>query len=136
MSIGKILIDLRQEHGISQKQLATAIGISQSTIAKIEVDRNEATASTLRKLSDYFGVSTDYLLECNSDYARPNSVPLLKSHENLDISLSASMEISREEKEMLELFHTMSAGQKKILIAYAEGLLGVKTNSKLQRRKK
>lgn len=67
MSIGNILHDLRMEQGISQQGLADAIGISQSTIAKIEINRNEATASTIRKLSDYFRISADYLLGRSED---------------------------------------------------------------------
>ncbi len=61
-SFNKTIHDLRIEFNISQQQLADAIGVSQSTIAKIEVGRNEATASTIRKLADFFNVSTDYLL--------------------------------------------------------------------------
>ena len=47
MSFSEILIDLRKEYGLSQKQLADKVGVSQSTIAKLEISRNEATASTL-----------------------------------------------------------------------------------------
>ena len=62
MSIGKIIAELRKERGISQKHLAEMIGISQAAIAKIELERNEATSATIRKIATFFDVSADYLL--------------------------------------------------------------------------
>lgn len=62
MTIKETLLELRREYNISQQALANATKISQSTIAKIEIGRNEATASTIRKLAEFFNVSTDYLL--------------------------------------------------------------------------
>ncbi len=61
-NMSKILIELRKEKSISQKELADQTGISQSTIAKIEIGRNEATSNTIRKLADFFNVTSDYLL--------------------------------------------------------------------------
>ena len=75
MSINQIIIELRKESGLSQMQLAEASGISQSTIAKIEINRNEATASTIRKLAKFFNVSADYLLELDSAEYRTLSTP-------------------------------------------------------------
>lgn len=68
MGLSEILQELRGERALSQKQLAEAIGVSQSTIAKIELGRNEATASTVRKLAKYFGVSADYLLGLEDEF--------------------------------------------------------------------
>ena len=73
--ISKRLKELRTEQGLSQMQLAEASGISQSTIAKIEINRNEATASTIRKLAKFFNVSADYLLELDSAEYRTLSTP-------------------------------------------------------------
>ena len=65
---------MRSERGMSQQQLAAATGVSQSTIAKIEIGRNEATASTVRKFAAYFQVSADYILGLEDEFgsrARP-----------------------------------------------------------------
>ncbi len=43
-------------------QLAKNTGISQSAIAKWELDKTEPTASALITLSRYFGESVDYIL--------------------------------------------------------------------------
>ena len=69
---------------MSQKQVADALDINQSTIAKIEINRNEATASTIRKLANFFGVSADYLLELEDDFgsrAEKSSTPQLSAEE-------------------------------------------------------
>lgn len=68
MAIGNVIIELRNESNLSQQKLAEAIGVSQSTIAQIEKNRNEATASTIRKLADFFEVSADYLLELENEW--------------------------------------------------------------------
>ncbi len=67
MTIGNLVCELRKEKGLSQKKLADAIGVSQAAIAKIEINRNEATSDTIRKLAKYFDVSADYLLGLTSD---------------------------------------------------------------------
>lgn len=54
--------ELRLVKGLSQKELALQAGVSQSAIAKIELKKNEATASTLAKLADFFNCSIDYLV--------------------------------------------------------------------------
>lgn len=73
MKIGNVILELRTERGISQKALAEAIGVGQSTIAQIELARNEATASTIRKLSAFFDVSADYLLGLEDDFGTPTA---------------------------------------------------------------
>lgn len=95
MSIGNVIVELRSEKNISQKKLADAIGISQSAIAQIEVNRNEATSSTIRKLAAFFGVSADYLLELEDDFGARTVAPM-------DDSLNA------KERELLETFRQLS----------------------------
>ena len=62
MEFGRRLKELRNEKGVSQMDLANATGLSQSAIAKWELDKTEPTASALITLSKYFGESVDYLL--------------------------------------------------------------------------
>ena len=47
---------------MSQMDLALATRISQSAIAKWELEKTEPTASALITLSEFFGESTDFLL--------------------------------------------------------------------------
>ena len=62
MKFSERLKELRLQHEISQMQLSMATGISQSAIAKWELEKTEPTASALITLSKYFDESVDYLL--------------------------------------------------------------------------
>ena len=67
MNIGERLIELRNEKNISQMELSKATGISQSAIARWELNKSEPTASAIVILSKYFGESADYLLGLTDD---------------------------------------------------------------------
>lgn len=54
---------LREERNMTQKELAAAIGVDRTAIAKYETGASGAKSEVLEKLADYFQVSTDYLLE-------------------------------------------------------------------------
>lgn len=54
--------ELRQQKHISQIALAVRIGCSQNMISKIEKGECDPKGSILMELSDFFGVSVDYLL--------------------------------------------------------------------------
>lgn len=111
MSISSILYELRVERGVSQKELAEAIGVSQSTIAKIEVGRNEATASTIRKLAGYFNISTDYLLEFEDDFGV-----------RVDDKEKKPDTLSAEERRLLEGYREINASGKKLVMQTVETL--------------
>ncbi len=57
--------ELRNEKGITQKELAEAVQVNQSMITRWEKDECEPTASAIIKIADYFNVSADYLLGRN-----------------------------------------------------------------------
>ena len=56
------LKELRKERNMSQMDLALATHISQSAIAKWELEKTEPTASALIILAKFFDETTDYLL--------------------------------------------------------------------------
>ena len=60
-----ILKKLREEHGLSQAELARRIGVGQSTVGMWENGKNKPEFSNLEKLSEIFGVPTDYLIGKN-----------------------------------------------------------------------
>ena len=49
---------LRAYKGVSQKEVADAIGISQQTLSKVENSDN-MNLNTAKKIADYFGVGLD-----------------------------------------------------------------------------
>lgn len=67
MTFGQRLINLREEKGIFQKELAAHLNVSISTISNYENDVHFPDIAILCKLADYFHVTTDYLL-ARTDY--------------------------------------------------------------------
>ena len=53
---------LREEAGVSQKNLAEVIGVSQQSINKYENHNIEPDIGTLIRIADYFSTSVDYLI--------------------------------------------------------------------------
>jgi addiction module HigA family antidote len=56
------------EYGLSQSQLAKAIGISPNRIAEIVNNRRRITADTALRLSLYFGNSPEFWMNFQSHY--------------------------------------------------------------------
>ena len=61
-SFSERLIELRKERGISQAKLAAEIGVSCGIICYWETGRSDPSGHNIVKLSDFFGVTADYLL--------------------------------------------------------------------------
>ena len=68
------------EYGLSQNQLAKAIGISPNRIAEIVNNRRRITADTALRLSLYFGNSPEFWMNLQTHYdlkkARQNLKPV------------------------------------------------------------
>lgn len=62
MCFGELLVQLRNNKKIFQKELASYLNVSIGTISNYENGIHTPDLSTLCKLADYFDVSTDYLL--------------------------------------------------------------------------
>lgn len=66
-------------YGLSQNQLARAVGISPNRIAEIVNDRRRITADTALRLAIYFGNSPEFWMNLQSHYdlklARRNLAP-------------------------------------------------------------
>ena len=56
------LRELRKKFGLTMKELGIEIGVAESTISQYETGKRQPDYETLLKLSEYFGVSVDYLL--------------------------------------------------------------------------
>lgn len=55
------MFKLRNEMGFSQRQVAEAVGISQSSYAMIEGGHRHPRKEVEKKLADFFGVTVDEL---------------------------------------------------------------------------
>lgn len=61
-TIGNRLKSLRVEHDLSQRELATELGVSNSTISRIEKDESLPDTKTLIAYMDHFCISADWIL--------------------------------------------------------------------------
>ena len=131
----KNLKKLRLERGLTQKQLADALGIDRTAVAKYETGKNGATSEMLEKIADYFAVSSDYVLGRDQEI----NYALLDGGEHFRIDDATHREImefagyAKEQKKapsedeadlvkLTELFEKLSRENRKILLAAAKGL--------------
>ena len=78
MTIADRIQSLRKAKGISQEELADQVGVSRQAISKWESEQSCPDIDKIILLSDYFGVTTDYLLkgiETKSDASEKPDVP-------------------------------------------------------------
>lgn len=63
MTIGKNIKAARKKRGITQKELAHQLGVTQSAIAKFETDATNIKFSTLQKIAEHLDTNSLKLLE-------------------------------------------------------------------------
>lgn len=64
--LGDIIKTLRLSHNLSQVQLAKSLNVSKQTVSNWENNNILPSIDMLMKLSGFFSVSTDYLLELDN----------------------------------------------------------------------
>lgn len=107
MKFGDILRELLEERDITQRQLAKDLNIAPSTLGNYICNVREPDFEMLKKLSNYFQVSIDYLL----------NNPIQN-----DISLNY------EDYKLLHIFHSLTSEQREIYIE--QGKAFIKQNKK------
>ena len=85
MEFGEFLAKLRKERGILQKELANYLNVTVATISNYEKGIHSPDLNTLVKLADFYGVSTDYLLQRTKYNA---SMDMLNHQLSMDYTLS------------------------------------------------
>ena len=78
------LRDLREDHDLTQKQIAKILSFTNSAYAKIERGEHALTADVLVTLSKFYDVSTDYLLGL-TDF--PDKIRFRKKNSLISFSL-------------------------------------------------
>ena len=83
MSLGSKIQQIRKEHGLSQEQFADQFHVTRQTISNWENDRNYPDMTSLRQISETFGISFDTLLKDDEVYLQRvddsvKKVPVLK----------------------------------------------------------
>lgn len=110
----EILSRLRHEKGVSQKEAAAALGVSQALLSHYENAAREPGLLFLAQACDYYGVSADYILG-RSKYRRKISLsaealsetaPLIDSSIEL-MRAAFSLEDDEERRRVISLFSAM-----------------------------
>lgn len=71
-SVMDLFRELREDHDYSQSDIAAILGISQQHYSKYEIGEYELPLRHFITLTEYFGVSADYLIgRCSYDEKKP-----------------------------------------------------------------
>ena len=79
MNFGITLKLLMQMHGITQSELANAIGVSQRAVSKWINMQSEPTETSIYNCAKFFNVSSDYLLGLENEDGTHNTDDLFYS---------------------------------------------------------
>ena len=71
LNIGLQIRELREDAGLTQKKLASALGVSQQVIARLETgDANNPTVTTLEKIAKATGHTLRFIFEPNKKFKK------------------------------------------------------------------
>jgi transcriptional regulator with XRE-family HTH domain len=102
MTLGEKLKSLREEKGYMQRDVARELDIAPNTLSGYETDNRKPDSETLKKLSDYYNVSIDYLL--GSDLMSDDELP-----ENIRAVARDLMELPEENRKLaIDMIKMMS----------------------------
>ena len=73
MILADKIIELRKKNGWSQEELAEKLSVSRQSISKWESAQSVPDMGRILRLSELFGVSTDYLLKDEMEIAEPSA---------------------------------------------------------------
>ena len=59
--------DLREDHDLSQTDIARVIKTTQQQYSKIETGKSDISGEKLKLLAEFYNVSTDYILGLTKD---------------------------------------------------------------------
>ena len=79
-----VMKQLRERHGLNQKELAESLGVNRSVLNRIENGTRPVRDDELKLFADYFNVSADYLLGRDAPALSDEQVTLLKGFDTLN----------------------------------------------------
>ncbi len=94
--LGEKIKQLRIERNLTQKQLCTLIGVSESSVSKYELGTQTPPPETIKSLARVFKTNTDYLL----DFDKRNPIyidDLPESKQQLILGIIDKIRIEYEE---------------------------------------
>lgn len=127
--IGKRIRELRIKQGMSQEQLAKAVGYtsehSRSTINKVEQGQNDIVQSKLKEYAKALGVTVGYLLGIEDT----DGFDIVYEPENLKLEVNALEQIQKkygkDAVQLLHLFDSLNENGKQKAIESLEDLTAI-----------
>lgn len=98
MTLAEKIIDLRKKKGWSQEQLAEQLDISRQSVSKWESESSTPDLDKIIRMSEMFGVSTDYLLKDEIKEELPKEAFSTLSQEN-DTETVKGRSVSKDDAE-------------------------------------
>ena len=118
-----VLSQLRKERGISQKRAATDLGISQALLSHYEKGIRECGLDFVIKCSNYYGVTTDYLLGVSESRTGLDTASFASLDENSDGRSVATL--ARATKNILDVASASVTGEQEKSLIYNYYMLSV-----------
>lgn len=112
---------LREEHGLTKRELCEKTGISERAYLTYEFGEREPKISVVQKLADFYNVSTDYLL------GRPEALPPIDPICQIDIddnekaALSKWVALDAKKRRMVldvmaDIVHSYESAQRQAIV--------------------
>ena len=79
MILSEKITELRKRQGLSQEEFGAEIGVSRQAVSKWEMAQTTPDLSKIMAMSEFFGVSTDFLLKDEYDLAYLNNMSFEKA---------------------------------------------------------
>lgn len=108
--------ELRLEKKITQETLAKHLGISQTTVSKLENESTTPDALLLTRLSIFFHVSTDYILY------------LSEQRLSADLLLEENVHHLKKYQHLISLYQKMTPKQQRDCFTFVCSILNVSEN--------
>ena len=106
------LREARKNAGKTQKEVAAAIGVSESAYCGYETGKRQPDAIKIVAIASYLGISGDYLLEIE------------QSDVEQSMFKAGNVCFTDDEKELIGIFRVLNSDGKATLLATARGFAG------------
>lgn len=120
MRFSNILKELRAEKGLTQIELASALGITRSRLSMYETGDREPDFETLELIADYFNIDIDYLLGRTEKTTRLLDPPDLEDKAE---EAKAGDKLSPAARDLIDLMRQLEPEHVKLLLETAKALL-------------
>jgi transcriptional regulator with XRE-family HTH domain len=90
MGLGERIKARREELGLTQLQLARALGVTPQHISVIEKNKRAPSLDSLAKLAQELGVTTDYLIT-GKESVVSDIIPVIKADKNLSLEVKNAL---------------------------------------------